>query len=213
MMILGPLVAPSTSTVTPALSRPVAVTVSPSTVITTGSVSVSPTAASVLSISMTSPTATFCCLLPARTIAYTAVSFVGLRTHDLPLRDRRPWTGHPSGQQKGHAVAHRGFIVRGARRTGQNDRYVARGQVASALAGATLALDGHVQRGRLVLRRRRRSTDRAVGRGSRSLRLWSRDRRRRPGRTTGRSAAGTGDDARGLGLARWGRLESLLRDR
>ena len=55
-------------------------TVSPSTVITTGSVSVSPTAASVLSISMTSPTATFCCLLPARTIAYTAVSFVGLRT-------------------------------------------------------------------------------------------------------------------------------------
>src|SRR4249919_2119722 len=77
MMILGPLVAPSTSTVTPAPSRPVAVTVSPSTVITTGSVSVSPTAASVLSISMTSPTATFCCLLPARTIAYTAVSFIG----------------------------------------------------------------------------------------------------------------------------------------
>src|SRR5690242_9886175 len=74
MMILGPLVAPRTSTVTPALSRPVAFTVSPSTVITTGRVSVSPTAASVLSISMTSPTATFCCLLPLRTIAYTADS-------------------------------------------------------------------------------------------------------------------------------------------
>src|SRR4029079_2961829 len=77
MMILGPLVAPRTSTVTPALSRPVAVTVSPSTVITTGSVSVAPTAASVLSICLTSRTAPFCCLLPARTIAYTAVSFVG----------------------------------------------------------------------------------------------------------------------------------------
>src|SRR6201989_1018723 len=85
MTILGPLVAPRTSTVTPAFSRPVGLTVSPSTVITTGSVSVSPTAASGLSISMTSPTATFCCLLPARTIAYTAVSFVGLE-----LLVRRP---------------------------------------------------------------------------------------------------------------------------
>src|SRR6188768_3481131 len=76
MMILGPLVAPSTSTVTPALSRPVAVTVSPSTTITTGRVNDSPTPVSTLSISMTSPTATFCWVAPARTIAYTAVSFV-----------------------------------------------------------------------------------------------------------------------------------------
>src|SRR4051794_4232481 len=74
MTILGPLVAPSTSTVTPALSRPEAVTFSPSTTITTGRVSDSPTPVSTLSISMTSPTATFCCLLPARTTAYTAGS-------------------------------------------------------------------------------------------------------------------------------------------
>src|SRR5690349_14575476 len=75
MMIFGPLVAPRISTVTAALSSPEAVTFSPSTTMTTGSVSVSPTPAtlgSVLSISMTSPTATFCCLLPLRTIAYTA---------------------------------------------------------------------------------------------------------------------------------------------
>src|SRR6478672_9693660 len=74
MTILGPLVAPRTSTVTPALSRPDAVTFSPSTTMTTGRVSDSPTPVSTLSISMTSPTATFCCLLPARTTAYTAGS-------------------------------------------------------------------------------------------------------------------------------------------
>src|SRR6478609_1009606 len=71
MMIFGPLVRPVTSTVTLALSRPVAVTFSPSTTITTGRVRVSP-AAPIASISMTSPTATFCCLLPLRTTAYTA---------------------------------------------------------------------------------------------------------------------------------------------
>src|SRR6476661_4540443 len=78
MMILGPLVAPSTSTVTEALSSAFAseVIVSPSTARTTGRVSVEPTSVVTLSISMTSPTATFCCLAPARTIAYTAVSFV-----------------------------------------------------------------------------------------------------------------------------------------
>src|SRR3954452_24712095 len=81
MTILGPLVAPRTSTVTPALSSPDAVTLSPSTTITTGRVSDSPTPVSTLSISMTSPTATFCCLLPARTTAYTAgsLSSVGER--------------------------------------------------------------------------------------------------------------------------------------
>src|SRR3954463_3204097 len=80
MTIFGPLVAPRTSTVTDALSSAFAseVTVSPSTTRTTGRVTESPAAVVTLSISMTSPTATFCCLAPARTIAYTAVSFVDL---------------------------------------------------------------------------------------------------------------------------------------
>src|SRR6476620_7436225 len=121
MMILGPLVAPSTSTVTPALSRPVAVTVSPSTVITTGSVSVSPTAASVLSISMTSPTATFCCLLPARTIAYTAVSFVVKELLVCRPEIVGPGSGaRPSVRADGHAGTHRGSMLRGACRGPQN---------------------------------------------------------------------------------------------
>src|SRR6478735_5153679 len=79
MMIFGPLVAARTSTVTLALPSFLAseVTVSPSTTRTTGRVTDSPTPVVTLSISMTSPTATFCCLAPARTIAYTAVSFVG----------------------------------------------------------------------------------------------------------------------------------------
>src|SRR4051812_19191382 len=78
MMILGPLVAPRTSAVTEALPSFVAseVTVSPSTTRTTGRVTESPTSVAILSISMTSPTATFCWVAPARTIAYTAVSFV-----------------------------------------------------------------------------------------------------------------------------------------
>src|SRR5918999_4755999 len=76
MTILGPLVPPRTSTVTDALSRPVEVTFSPSTTITTGRVTDSPTPVATWSISMTSPTATFCWVAPARTIAYTAVSFV-----------------------------------------------------------------------------------------------------------------------------------------
>ncbi len=62
---------------TVALSRPVLVTVSPSTASTTGRVRVSPTGVETLSISMTSPTATFSCFAPARTIAYTtAVSLI-----------------------------------------------------------------------------------------------------------------------------------------
>src|SRR3954470_16580668 len=78
MMILGPLVAPRISTVTEALSSVLAseVIFSPSTTRTTGRVTDSPTAVAIVSISMTSPTATFCCLAPARTIAYTAVSSV-----------------------------------------------------------------------------------------------------------------------------------------
>src|SRR6478609_11551081 len=102
MMIFGPLVRPVTSTVTLALSRPVAVTLSPSTTITTGRVRVSP-AAAIASISMTSPTATFCCLLPLRTTAYTAshspryellVSELGVcARHRLELRASTPRGG------------------------------------------------------------------------------------------------------------------------
>src|SRR5690242_7328670 len=76
MSIFGPLVAPRTSTVTDAFcsaSAP-AVTLSPSTSITTGRLTDSPTSWAILSISMTSPTATFCCWPPLRTIAYTADS-------------------------------------------------------------------------------------------------------------------------------------------
>src|SRR6478735_3073889 len=92
MTILGTLVAPSTSTVTPALSRPEAVTVSPSTTMTTGRVSDSPTPVSILSISMTSPTATFCCWLPGRTTAYTAdsLSLGQLRLEKLDCGGARP---------------------------------------------------------------------------------------------------------------------------
>src|SRR3712207_1305676 len=120
MMIFGPLVRPVTSTVTLALSRPVAVTVSPSTTITTGRVRVSP-AAPIASISMTSPTATLCCLLPLRTTAYTAshspryrttggyLLVLGLRTTPPSRRRgtaagraRREWCDwHTEGQEYG----------------------------------------------------------------------------------------------------------------
>src|SRR4051794_28466755 len=76
MVIFGPLAAPSTSPVTEAelsASAPV-VTFSPSTSMTTGRLTESPTSWATLSISMTSPTATFCCWPPLRTIAYTADS-------------------------------------------------------------------------------------------------------------------------------------------
>src|SRR5919107_4257951 len=91
MVILGPLVAPSTSTVTvalPSASAPV-VTFSPSTSITTGRVTESPTSWVTLSISMTSPTATFCCWPPLRTIAYTADS---LSSSDYEFSVVRPGT-------------------------------------------------------------------------------------------------------------------------
>src|SRR5689334_4559897 len=121
MMILGPLVAPSTSTVTDALSRPVLVTVSPSTAMTTGRLIDSPTAVETLSISMTSPTATFCCLAPARTIAYTAVSFVDLSLTSWSGAVERTrtilglfWIERRAGlpHRERHAQAHRGSIVR-----------------------------------------------------------------------------------------------------
>src|SRR3954452_6018042 len=74
MWIFGPLGAPTSSAATAPLSSVAASDVieSPSTTSTTGRVSDSPGAVATLSISMTSPTATFCCLLPLRTIAYTA---------------------------------------------------------------------------------------------------------------------------------------------
>src|SRR5690242_14165379 len=122
MMILGPLVAPRTSTVTAALSRPVEVTFSPSTTITTGRLRDAPATSSVLSISMTSPTATFCCLLPLRTIAYTSASLsssmkIRVCRHTCPtiglggLHAERGVHGHTEGQL--YAVA--GHRVKTAR--------------------------------------------------------------------------------------------------
>src|SRR5215212_6935054 len=98
MTIFGPLVAPTTSAVTNALSRVAASDVieSPSTTSTTGRVSESPAAVATLSISMTSPTATFCCLAPARTIAYTAVSFVDTLAYVVDL-GHSTWAPHRTG--------------------------------------------------------------------------------------------------------------------
>src|SRR5262245_58616351 len=82
MWIFGPLVAPRTSawTSTLASASESVVTESPSTRRTAGSDRLSPGAVVTLSISMTSPTATFCCWPPLRTIAYTSdlLSSVGL---------------------------------------------------------------------------------------------------------------------------------------
>src|SRR5262245_54049850 len=76
MSILGPLVSPMISAVTLTLASFLAsaVTLPSSTRSTAGSSSDSPGRASTLSISRTSPTATFCCWPPLRTIAYTADS-------------------------------------------------------------------------------------------------------------------------------------------
>src|SRR3954467_9645580 len=104
MVTFGPFVAPRTSTVTDAFasaSAP-AVTLSPSTSITTGRLTESPTPWATLSISMTSPTATFCCWPPLRTIAYTADSLSSsdykfgsacrARAHHTEGWGRRTWT-------------------------------------------------------------------------------------------------------------------------
>src|SRR3954447_5340964 len=73
MVIFGPLERPRTSaeTATLASAAESVVTVSPSTTRTAGRDTVSPTLSVRLSISMTSPTATFCWVPPLRTIAYT----------------------------------------------------------------------------------------------------------------------------------------------
>src|SRR5689334_16337809 len=106
MTIFGPLVAPRISTVTAALSRPAEVTFSPSTTMTTGSFREAPTASSVLSISMTSPTATFCCLLPLRTIAYTADSL----SSGVETQKKGACAKHTEGQLYG-------FVPRGVKTT------------------------------------------------------------------------------------------------
>src|SRR4051812_21540504 len=185
MTIFGPLVAPRTSTVTPALSSPVAVTWSPSTVITTGSVSVSPTAASVLSISMTSPTATFCCRLPARTIAYTAVSFIvsdlalvppdivarragaigGDRTDTARSGERAPrvhGTGGPHAGQNGNvllsAQRFRPFRLTGTCRAGVSSTGCSIGTSTTASPAPDPWADAGGPAGRLAERRRVRVT-------------------------------------------------------
>src|SRR6478609_1653296 len=131
MMIFGPLVAPRISTVTDALSSAFAsdVTVSPSTTRTTGSFTESPAAVVTLSISMTSPTATFCCLAPARTIAYTAVSFVVLAELDgTSMSGRTVWgtTLERRRTKTGAKNAHRGSIVRTSARYGKTASALAR---------------------------------------------------------------------------------------
>src|SRR5690606_5729136 len=72
--IFGPLVSPRISALT--VNRPASVVTSPSlTTSTVGSVTEEPTSPATLSTSRTSPTETFCCLPPQRTIAYTAEPF------------------------------------------------------------------------------------------------------------------------------------------
>src|SRR4051794_31233197 len=129
MMILGPLVAPRTSTVTAALSRPVAVTFSPSTTITTGRLRDAPATSSVLSISMTSPTATFCCLLPLRTIAYTSASL------SSSLKLGSGGTRHP--QASGEVSTQKGV------RTHAEDQLYAVAGCAVKTAALALRVHGH----------------------------------------------------------------------
>src|SRR5918994_5026336 len=94
MRIFGPLTPPSTSavTVTPAIASAPVVTVSPSTTMTAGRVSVSPGVVSSWSIAMTSPTETFSWRPPLRTIAYT-----GLPSTELAGRAPVAASGHAGG--------------------------------------------------------------------------------------------------------------------
>src|SRR5690349_19949289 len=94
MVIFGPLVRPRTSADTATLASAAAsvVTVSPSTTRTADSATVSPTASVRLSISMTSPTATFCWVPPLRTIAYTVdltLCWIGSSVHSVLVRKER----------------------------------------------------------------------------------------------------------------------------
>src|SRR4051794_36840245 len=78
MLIFGPLVAPRISAVTSylATSPGALTTLSPSTTRSAGSVTVEPISPANLSTVTTSSTATFSCLPPQRTIAYTAEPFL-----------------------------------------------------------------------------------------------------------------------------------------
>ena len=94
---------------------------------TTGRVTDSPTSWATLSISMTSPTATFCCWPPLRTIAYTADS---LSSSDYEFGSARPAHAHRSrttgragsgADTHGRRSEHRGSSLRTAAAAGQND--------------------------------------------------------------------------------------------
>src|SRR5699024_91795 len=73
MSSVGPLAAPRISAVTLTLASDAGseVTVWPSTISTAGKVRLAPTSPATWSTEMTSPTLTFCWLLPLRTMAYT----------------------------------------------------------------------------------------------------------------------------------------------
>src|SRR3954469_15166254 len=77
MLILGPLVAPRISALTTYLDSSAAAltTLSPSTTSSAGNVTDAPASPASLSTVSTSSTATFSCLPPQRTIAYTAEPF------------------------------------------------------------------------------------------------------------------------------------------
>src|SRR5687767_4922422 len=123
MMILGPLVWPRTSAVTETLASALAsvVTESPSTSSTAGSESFSPSPWVTLSISTTSPTATFCCVPPLRTIAYTTGSSLGTT-------------------ERGRRTSRRRSILRSLALVGQNGGIVGFGLVLRLLVLGLLVL-------------------------------------------------------------------------
>src|SRR5215213_4070022 len=121
MWIFGPLVAPRTSAWTSTLdsASESEVTVWPSTRRTAGSDRLSPGAVATLSISMTSPTATFCCWPPLRTIAYTSDSLSSVGLHLGGVR-RRVRAGGRLRLEDGHAEARQQSSLRISPSPGQN---------------------------------------------------------------------------------------------
>src|SRR5680860_970247 len=111
-MIFGPLVWPRTSALTFTLASMSAstVTVSPSTKRTAGNETDSPSTDETRSISMTSPTATFCCWPPLRTIAYTT----GLLPHLVKTH------GRVVDAQNSGTKTHRRFSLRSVTLSRQN---------------------------------------------------------------------------------------------
>src|SRR6478735_10099271 len=212
MMILGPLVAPRTSTVTDALPSLAASEVmsSPSTTRTTGRVTDSPTPVSTLSISMTSPTATFCWVAPARTIAYTAVSFVDTaRARSSNLR-AAPGARHwQTTSRPGRTALVAGWARVNAPRVNSTDLPAGSAKRCgrSALAGAP-SLDRDVQRGAgLVVVVLVAVHAGLVHQDRAGRRLGRGDDGRRPGRAAGSPASGPRDDLGRLG--RLGRRDGL----